>query len=148
MNVKEIFHFLVLVLGRKNLPYRHLPRHVEQNAPVGFPHAREQSPELLPEVDFFAGGAPHDLARELLGLRCFRCHFRLSFATAFSVVIMVINAPPTETRSTSVLILGVPDAHPGSRRRLPPGSGSLENGARRRDATETLSGPGKIPREQ
>jgi len=40
---------------------------VEQKPPVGFAHAREQSPELLPEIDFFAGRAPRDLVCRLPG---------------------------------------------------------------------------------
>ena len=49
----------------KRLPPRHLPGHVEQKPPVGFAHACEESRELLPEVDFFAAGTPHDLGRKL-----------------------------------------------------------------------------------
>jgi hypothetical protein len=36
-----------------------------QKAPGGFAHPREESSELIPEVDFFAGDAPRDLGHEL-----------------------------------------------------------------------------------
>ena len=34
------------------LPSRHLLRHIKEEPPVGFPHAREKMAELLPEADF------------------------------------------------------------------------------------------------
>ncbi len=49
----------------KRLPLSHLPGHVEQKAPVGFAHAREQSPEFLREADSFARAAPRHLGRPL-----------------------------------------------------------------------------------
>ncbi len=61
---------MVIEIGER-LPPRHLPGHVEQKAPVGFAHAREQFSELVPKVDFLAGGAPRVLGRELV-LACLR----------------------------------------------------------------------------
>src|SRR2546427_8222758 len=61
------------------LPPRQLPRHIQQKPPVGFPHERKQSPELLPEEDFLASGAPLDLGRQFPLRKTRRSRAFLSF---------------------------------------------------------------------